>query len=309
MSTAELLSFYRSFGRGVFTRRSILELWKSLYGNGPLEQQLQQTFGAGTTLEPRHLRTLLLVVTRNATTDSAWPISSNPWAKYNDRDRADCNLRLPLWQVVRASTAAPVYFPPEVVALDPSNSEKRFVFVDGGTTAYNNPAFLLYRMATEPAYRLQWPTGERQLLIVSVGTGSAPTLGQSADTPEKGLVGSALQTLSALMNQAAFDQDLSCRTIGRCVHGLPLDSEVGTLIPSDAGGRPIPLSTDLGRAFLYARYDALLTPSGLASLGCGDLDPAAVSTLDSVEHMDALERVGHAVAASVRVEDFDTFVA
>ena len=33
------------------------------------------------------------------------------------RTRPDCNLHLPLWQLVRASTAAPVYFPPEVVKL------------------------------------------------------------------------------------------------------------------------------------------------------------------------------------------------
>ena len=32
-------------------------------------------------------------------------------------------------------------------AFDPS---KTFVFVDGGVTPHNNPAFLLYRMATEP---------------------------------------------------------------------------------------------------------------------------------------------------------------
>ena len=29
---------------------------------------------------------------------------------------ADCNTRLPLWQLVRASTAAPTYFPPETIA-------------------------------------------------------------------------------------------------------------------------------------------------------------------------------------------------
>ena len=108
MSTTELITFYREFGREAFTKRALIARWKSLYANGPLQRKLQDTFGRETTLEPQHLRSLLLVVTRNATTDSAWPISSNPWAKYNDRARPDCNLRLPLWQIVRASTAAPV---------------------------------------------------------------------------------------------------------------------------------------------------------------------------------------------------------
>src|SRR6185295_11893027 len=127
--------------------------------------------------------TLLLIVTRNATTDSAWPLSSNPHALYNRNGRDYQNLLFPLWQVVRASTAAPVFFPPEVIAMQGKEGRKEFVFVDGGTTAYNNPAFLAYKMATEPRYCLGWSTGEKNLLVVSVGTGSAPVEGPSADDP------------------------------------------------------------------------------------------------------------------------------
>jgi hypothetical protein len=309
MSTSELISFYREFGREAFTKRALILRWKSLYANGPLQRKLQDTFGEKTTLEPQHLKSLLLAVTRNATTDSAWPISSNPWAKYNDRARPDCNLLLPLWQIVRASTAAPVYFQPEVIALDAKDPNKTFVFVDGGTTAYNNPAFLMYRMVTEPAYRLTWPKGEQSMLIVSVGTGARPKLGQTDEDPEQNVAAAAVQTLSALMNQAAFDQDLSCRTIGRCVAGPILVREVGDLSPRDDNGQRVPLSTDLGRAFLYARYDAELTAGGLTALGCSDLDPECVSKLDSVDHMDELERVGQAVANKISLDDFGPFVA
>jgi hypothetical protein len=304
MSVEELLTFYRDFGTEAFTKRTWYERWKSLYDNGPLQQKLQNVFKVGTTLEPKHLQSLLLVVTRNATTDSAWPISSNPWAKYNLISRDDCNLKIPLWQLVRASTAAPVFFPPEVINLDTKHPAKEFVFVDGGTTSYNNPAFLMYRMAIEPAYWLRWEKGENQMLIVSVGTGSAPELGQSGDSPEKNAAGAALQTLNALMNQAAFDQDLSCRTIGRCVAGPELDREVGNVIPRDEQDEVLPLSTNLGRAFLYARYDAILTIDGLTELQCGDLDPACVSKLDSIEFTDDLERVGKAVGRKVNVDDF-----
>ena len=92
-------------------------------------------------------------------------MSSNPYAKYNAKGRQDCNLQIPLWQLVRASTAAPVYFPPEILQWDPSNDEKTFLFQDGGVTPYNNPAFLLFRMATLPQYRLSWPTGERRIRV------------------------------------------------------------------------------------------------------------------------------------------------
>ena len=309
MSVKKLVTFYKEFGVEAFTKRSIFERWKSLYENGALQRKLQAEFGAATTLEPEHLRCLLLLVTRNATTDSAWPIFSNPWSKYNRRDRKDCNLRIPLWQIVRASTAAPAYFPPETIAWDKDDPAKKFVFVDGGTTAYNNPAFLLYRMVTEPAYGLAWPKGERNLLVVSVGTGAAPGPGQSADDGEQNLVAAAMQTLSALMNQAAFDQDLSCRTIGRCVAGAPLDREVGDLIPRTSAGDHVPLSEDLGRSFLYARYDAMLTREGLESIKCGDINPGDVSLLDSVAHMDALWRVGTGVGSQVDVGAFEPLVS
>ena len=308
LSARELLEFYRGFGEEVFRKRSILERWKALYDNGPLERKLREFFRDPEDLRPEHLRCLLVVVTRNATTDSAWPISSNPWAKYNERTRPDCNLNVPQWKIVRASTAAPVYFSPEVIQWDPDDPAKSFAFVDGGTTAYNCPAFLLARMVTEPAYGLGWPRGERKLGIVSIGTGSGPVLGATADEPNPNVVSAAVTTLSALMSQALFDQDINCRTVGRCVHGPPLDREVGDLVPRDGQGRPIPLTTDLGRAFLYARYDAELTRSGLTALGLPELDPAAVSALDSTAHMDDLVRIGEAVAGQVELAHFGTLL-
>lgn len=304
MSVAEVLAFYRDFGREAFTKRSLFARWKALYQNGPLQEKLESVFGSDTTLDPKHLQCLLLVVTRNATTDSAWPILSNPWAKYNDPTRPDCNLKVPLWRLVRASTAAPVYFPPEVIAWDAADPNKSFVFVDGGTTAYNNPAFLAVRMVTEPAYRVGWMRGENQLLVVSLGTGSRPAVGTIASDPEENIAMAAARTLSGLMSQAAYDQDINCRTIGRCTYGRPLDREVGDLVPRDAAGSLVPLEKDLGKAFLYARYDAALTTDGLRDLGLGQIDPEKVGKLDSIEAMTDLEAVGQAVAREVKLDHF-----
>ena len=131
------------------------------------------------------MKTLLLVVTRNVTTDSPWPISTNPDAAYNDPARADSNLNMRLWQIVRASTAAPIYFPPEVIECEPGDPARTFVFVDGGMTPYNNPSFLLYRFATDPAFNLEWERGEDKLLLISVGTGAAPALGATAINPKE----------------------------------------------------------------------------------------------------------------------------
>ena len=68
-----------------------------------------------------------------------------------------CNLKFPLWQLVRASTAAPTYFPPEVIDC----GGKPFIFVDGGVTMYNNPAFQMFLMATVDRYWVKAPPEAR----------------------------------------------------------------------------------------------------------------------------------------------------
>ena len=154
MSVEEIMSFYQNVGPKMFDNRWYMKLkaalsQQSAYDATPLANALKEVFGEKTTLEPGQLKTLFLAVTRNQTTDSPWPISSNPAAKYNDPKRPDSNLKIPLWQIVRASTAAPLAFRPERINWHANDPSKSFIFVDGGVTPYNNPAWLLYRMATE----------------------------------------------------------------------------------------------------------------------------------------------------------------
>jgi hypothetical protein len=320
MAVAELVDFYRNFGQAMFEKEALLRRLHSLYTADPLRHQLQTVFGQGSTLEPSFLKTLLLVVTRNATTDSPWPISSHPGGRYNDPGRLDCNLRIPLWQIVRASTAAPIYFPPEIVQWSQNDPSKSFVFVDGGMTPYNNPAFLLYRMATQPPYLLNWETGERKLLLISVGTGVSAELGPDVARPESNLLATGLALPGRLMYAMQVDQDINCRTVGRCVHGDVIDRELLDMIPrrgEDTGtvesriARPaIPLEEDLGRAFLYARYNADLSAEGLSRLGFGHLEPKKVQALDGTSHdnMEALVAIGAKVGEQARAEHFGPFV-
>lgn len=315
MSAQELLTFYQQTGPAMFDKAFLLQRIKSLYKSEPLAQELRKTFSKQVngqtrdrTLAPDDLCCLFLAVTRNVTTDSPWPISSNPLARYNQRDRKDCNLQIPLWQLVRASTAAPIFFPPEVLQWDPNDPSKSFVFVDGGITPYNNPAFLLFRMATLEPYKLAWKTGEENLLLISVGTGAAPTLDGDILSPQKNAVSNLAGLPGALMYGALIDQDVNCRTVGRCVYGAPIDRELGDLIPRDAAGVPIPLSKDLGRAFLYARYNAELTRDGLDAMGLPDVDPEQVSKLDSVQFVPQLRRIGQKVGDEVKIEHFGSFV-
>ncbi|MDX1547307.1 MAG: patatin-like phospholipase family protein [Rhodothermales bacterium] len=306
MSVPELLDFYVKTGPEMFDKRFILRRLKSIYRSEPLERQLRDVFGEDTDLSPEHLDCLLLVVTQNVTTDSPWPISSNPWARYNSQERSDCNLRIPLWRLVRASTAAPVYFPPEVLPWDPDDPDKAFVFVDGGVTPYNNPAFLLYRMATQPAYCLGWETGEDQLLVISVGTGTSATLG--GYDADRGLVSTVPSLPSNLLYTMLVEQDINCRTVGRCTYGAPIDRELGDMIPRGDDGAPLPLSDDQGRHFLYARYNVELTDERLEELGLGSIKADDVRKLDSVDHIDDMRAVGRAAGRQIDLAHFGPFV-
>jgi len=286
LSVAEISHFYHTSAVEMFSKAGYLKRFRYKYEDDKLAAQLKSVFGADTTLGSDKLRTLLMMVLRNATTDSPWPVCNNPRAKFNDCSLPDCNLNIPLWQLIRASTAAPVYFPPEMVRM----GAHQFLFVDGGVTTYNNPAFQLFLMATIDAYKLNWPTGKDKLLLVSIGTGTAPSANESLQAKKMNMLYNAEFLPSALMFAALNEQDFLCRVFGDCLAGPPLDSEVG-----DMKNQPAPGGTKL---FTYLRYNAELSDRGLQSLGLSGINPDDVRQLDSIEHIPELQRIGQAVADS-----------
>lgn len=302
MKVADIRTFYVDSGAEMFDKASVLKRLRYRYEDEKLAERMQSVFGRDTALGSDRLKTLLMMVMRNASTDSPWPVSNNPGAFYNRRTRPDgsardnCNLDLPLWQLVRASTAAPVYFPPEVVRIGASE----YVFVDGGITPYNNPAFQAFLMATLEPYALRWPAGEDRLLVVSIGTGTSPDANLNLEPDAMNLLYNAGSIPSALMYASLNEQDLLCRTFGNCRAGDPLDRELGDLIGARGPVDP--------KLFSYARYNAELTRAGLDALGLPGIEPKAVQALDSVAHIAELQAVGQAVARKVQAAHFDGFI-
>jgi hypothetical protein len=160
-------------------------------------------------------------------------------------------------------------------------------------------------MATVKQYNLNWEHGEDKMLVMSVGTGAAPKVDAEIYSSGKTAFTNLANFPAALMYGAQVDQDMNCRTMGRCVYGAPIDKEVGDLVPRDDAGNVIPLDQDLGRRFLYARYNAELTAKWLSDHGLGDVEASQVSQLDSVEHIKDLIRVGQKVADDVKIEHFN----
>ncbi len=300
MNVADIRKFYLESGPAMFSKAGLLARLRTKYGDEKLANQLKDVLGSETKLGSERLRILLMMVMRNATTDSPWPISNNPDAMYNLRSRTEqgksCNLELPLWQLVRASTAAPTYFPPELID---AGGPQRFVMVDGGVTMYNNPAFMLFLMATTEPYRLCWPAGANQMLLVSIGTGTSPRANADLDPDDMNLLFNATSIPSALMFAALNEQDLLCRMFGDCRYGAELDREVGTMI-----GAKGPIDPKL---FTYVRYNAELTSEWLEANGLGEINPRDVQRLDSTAHMQDLARIGRCVASEVSTEHFRGF--
>jgi hypothetical protein len=289
----EVQDDYRRLGAEVFKKRSLPLWWRSMYGDKQLRSQLESVIGRGRTLGDSDFRSLLLMVLHNTETDSPWPLSNCTRAKYNRPERCllehpDRNLDLPLMELVRASAAAPVYFKPQEVRVG-----RAFVFQDGGITPFNNPAFLVFLMATLPEYGLGWEPGEDKLLIVSVGTGTSAAVHPGLAAKQVNLLFNARNLPSVFMNGASAGQDMLCRALGLTLAGDPVDSEFGARIGSAAaGGRNL---------FTYLRYNFEMNDAALEQFGIATKrQKRAARKLDAFKYVHELEEMGRSVAI-----DFD----
>lgn len=317
MSMDKIRAFYVESGEQMFDKASVFKRLRYSYNDEPLAAKLRTELNRAlgypdgappATLGDTGLRTLLMMVLRNHSTDSPWPVWNNPEAKYNQRDRKDCNLNLPLWQLIRASTAAPTFFPPEVVTFAPDTpNEYQFVFVDGGVTTYNNPAFLAFQMATAAPYKLNWSTGTDKLLIVSVGTGCTANVRPDLQANDLWLYDHAKNVPRALMNAACAGWDMACRMLGECRFGAPIDREIGDMVST----ADVHTSNWTGaKQFTYVRYDPDVSQTGLAALGLGSVQAENVQVMDSVKYITDIQLVGETYAQKhVRLSHLQPFCA
>jgi hypothetical protein len=285
----EVQEMYRNLGGKIFSKRFLPFRLRSIYRDGPLARELESFFGADRTLGDPELRSLLLLLMHNTGTDSPWPVSNCTLAKYNRADRylktpPDRNLDLALSPLVRASAAAPVFFPPQEVEI----GSNRFVFQDGGITPYNNPALILFLLATLPEYGLNWATGPDRLLLVSVGTGSSAAVHPGLLARQVNVAFNAKNLAAVFMNGASTVQDMLCRSLGLTVGGQEIDREFGSRVGADGvGGQSL---------FTYVRYNADLSEDALRAEGITDAElRRSLRKLDSVDRIPDLEALGRKI--------------
>ena len=286
---AEVQEMYRNLGGKIFSKRFLPFRLRSIYRDGPLARELESFYGADRTLGDPELRSLLLLLMHNTGTDSPWPLSNCTRGEVQPRGPVPQGAARPeprpaLSPLVRASAAAPVFFPPQEVEI----GSNRFVFQDGGITPYNNPALILFLLATLPEYGLEWATGPDRLLLVSVGTGSSAAVHPGLLARQVNLAFNAKNLAAVFMNGASTVQDMLCRSVGLTVGGQEIDREFGSRVGADGvGGQSL---------FTYVRYNADLSEDALRAEGITDAGlRRSLRKLDSVDRIPDLEALGRKI--------------
>jgi hypothetical protein len=281
MEAAEIKRIYLELGGKVFGKTK-WKKWEAFFDAQPLKDELRRVFGDRTLGDPSVL-TGLCIVTKRADTGSVWPLINHPRGKYYPR-----NSVIPLRDAVRASTAAPTYFVPEVIAV---GDGELGTFVDGGVSMANNPALQLFLVATLKGFPFRYPTGEHNLLLVSGGTGVWQSKGLPREIEDNKLWDWASSVPTMLMDDASWHNQLLLQYISRTPTPWTIDREVGDLAGDLLGAAP---------ALTYLRYNAWLDRSGLEKLGLDSLKDRAedLREMSAAENREALALIGETAAAS-----------
>lgn len=158
LSVDEIITIYLRLGHDVFQK----SFWRDgkireRYDDELLSEHLRAVLGDYTAIGSKKLHTGLLVITKRLDTGSPWPLGNNPRGQYFKALAGATwisNGEYPLWQVVRASTAAPTFFSPEKMkvgqsaTLEPLEGE----FVDGGVSPFNDPSLQAVMYTTMKGY-------------------------------------------------------------------------------------------------------------------------------------------------------------
>ncbi len=288
---ARLIDLYFALAtRGFRKRPWWAGLWSPKFDENALRAIILEHFGS-TTLGSDALRCGLGIVAKRLDTASVWLFHNHPRGPFfaPPDPPADFirNSDLLLADLLRASTAAPSYFAPELIEVAPG---VRDLFVDGGVSPHNNPALLMLMLATLKGYGFRWPLGADRLMLVSVGTGSTSNRPQPDLVRRRPAIMLAIESLRSLMN----DSDRLGQTLLQWMSVSPtpwiINSEVGNLADDVVGEKP----------FLhYLRYDAPLSSDWLAQhlgLALGPEEIASINEMDRPENLERLLEIGRRAA-------------
>jgi len=311
----DVYKFYLELGDKIFAEKRGWwnpKAWFATYGYKGIEEGLKLAYGEDTTIGSDRIKTGLCVVAKRADTNSIWPIINHPRGKYYDAPRSK-NKNLFLWQVVRASTAAPTYFKPQMIDVDEDKGDKkRAAFIDGGLSMANNPSLALLMVATLKGFPFHWQTGEDNLLLVSVGTGLKEFTKRAKEIDKAWLGEWAANIPEMLMQDAGWQNQLILQWLSQSKTAEVMDSEIGNLDGDLLSGKPL---------ISYLRYNFKISAGNLNALGIdkdllnkygfnetfNDKDAVNISDMAKPKNKEILYEIGHKASSVIKPEHFSGF--
>ena len=291
MTAAELKKAYFELGNVIFGKKKNMLNYLSKsekYDAKPLTDALQKFYGDVVLGDQEKIRTGLCVVTKRADTFSTWPIINHPEGKYYEE-----NKNYPLWQVVRASTAAPTYFLPLVLDVGP---DERGVFVDGGISMANNPSLQLFLIATLKGFPFHWRMGPDHLLLASVGTGNLSKTYRNQSFSRTSLLTWAALLPEIFMHDTNHFNQLILQMMSNSPTAIRIDSEIGDLHHDSLNGQ---------HALSYLRYNVDMNHHYLETLGLNYTPKEVIdlAAMDNGKNIAKLAEIGELAADQLVLPD------
>lgn len=299
-SVEELTQLYLNLGGEIFgkgrklkliprTAKSFRALLHENYDSDRLEAYLKQEFGDIAIGDTESLLCGLAINAKRADTYSLWTVANHPDGKY-----FQANAHLKLWELCRASAAAPYYFKPKVLQLKTRRGEGfDAAFIDGGVSLANNPAWVGFLTATVGSFGFRWPTGAEQLHITSVGTGKGVVKETPAALKDLRAIGWASKIPELFMADALELNQVLLEGLGNNVgSSYFVDSQF-----SDPAYPP-PFHA-LPQFFSYERHNVDIEAKSLSGLGFSfsQAQIDSLTEMDHYENMEDLLEIGQRYAA------------
>jgi uncharacterized protein len=252
----EITEMYMQLGGQIFGEKrnwwnplETFKFFKAEFSEKSLESELKKYVG-NITLGGSEIKTGLCIVAKRADTNSTWPLINHPNGKYYED-----NKNIPLWQALRASSAAPSYFIPQMI--DVGNGQIG-AFVDGGVSMANNPSLTLLMVATLKGFPFHWSFGEDNISLISVGTGYTEYHKHSSEIDDAWLLTWAKSVPDMLMQDSSWQNQIILQWLSNSPTAKTIDGEMGNLKDDLLCDKPL---------IKYLRFNICLSQNALNGLG------------------------------------------
>ena len=293
---------YRKLGPTVFRKHGVWSgpigavlaqvtqgAYRPKFDKAVLAEYLRKAVGEETRLGDERLRTGLLMLTKRLDTHSVWALGNNPKGRYFGPPASNCDY--PLWEILRASAAAPTFFEPVRLNIGEVLGE----FIDGGMSPFNDPSLQALMYATLGGYGVGWPMGADKLFLLSVGTGTFEPSKPGVDGQGRAELARVKDAFFSVLHDTQVLTKTLMQWISTSPTATAIDSEMGDLAGDRIADRPL---------ITYVRYDTELSEEGLEPLkpwltvDPSELDMASLAEMDEPDNVETLWEIGRAVGAT-----------